>query len=104
MKYKKKLFKHGGSLAMVIPSKFAEQLTTDNVTIEVTLDKDNNPSLIVTPTDILDTLEADPKFALFIESLYQDALENPKKLRTSQEVWGTDIHELIEGVDINEEE
>ena len=66
---------------MVIPLKFAKKLTAE-----------------------LDLIETDPKFALFIESLYQDTLENPEKLWTSEEVWGDDIHGLIEGVDINYEE
>ncbi len=89
---------------MVIPAKFAEQLTSDQVSLEITIDKANNHSLIVTPVDELDALESDPKFALFIEALYQDALKHPERLWTSEEVWGNDIHELIKGVDISEEE
>lgn len=104
MKYNKKLFKHGGSLAMVIPAEFADQLATNEVTLELQVDENCTPSLIIKPKDPLDAIEDDPKFALFIEAIYQDALENPHKLHDPEDVWCENIEELIKGVDISEDQ
>lgn len=89
---------------MVIPSQFTEHLSSEEVMVEIHMDENNNPSVVITAVDELDSLESDPRFALFIKSVYEDALAHPEKLATSQEVWGHDIKELIEGVDITDEE
>ena len=104
MKFSKKLFRHGGSLALVVPSEFAQLLSSDNVTIEIMADEENNPKLIVEPTSELDSIENDPLFGSFIEAIYRDAMENPDKLKDVSDVFTDRVKKLIEGVDIDENE
>jgi antitoxin component of MazEF toxin-antitoxin module len=99
MKITKKLFKHGGSLALVVPSEFTQHLNSDEVTFEIVMDIDNNPTLILTPVDELDQIENDPNFALFINAIYQDALAHPEKLWEEKDVWGDRLDKLLEGVE-----
>lgn len=103
MKINKKLFKHGNSLALVVPNEFTKRINSQNVTIELTVDEANNPVLTITPSNNLDTLEADPNFALFIEAIYQNALAHPQKLKDSKDVWPEDTFDLIKGVNIEDE-
>jgi hypothetical protein len=56
------------------------------------------------PTTPFDTLESDPTFSLFIEALYKNALSRPERLKEASEVWPKDIHQLLEGVELDEEE
>lgn len=104
MKFIKKLFKHGGSLALVIPSEFTQLLDTDEVVLELSLDNENNPKLTVEPTNELDTIEEDPLFAVFIQALYKDAMENPDRLKDGSEIFNDRVKKLIEGVEIDEDE
>lgn len=104
MKFTKKLFKHGGSLAVVIPSEFTQLLNTDEVVLELMLDNENNPKLIVEPTNELDAIEEDPLFAVFIQALYKNAMENPERLRDGSELFNDRVKKLIEGVDTDEDE
>ncbi len=104
MKFSKKLFKHGGSLAVVIPSEFTQLLASDEVTLEFTVDDNNNPSLIVKPTNELDTIESDPLFAVFLQAIYKNAMENPHTLKDSSELFNERVQKLIECVDTDDDE
>lgn len=104
MKLSKKLFRHGGSLALVIPSEFTRLLSSDEVALELKIDNDNNATLVVEPTSELDSIENDPLFGTFIEAIYQDAMENPNKLKDLSDIFTDRVKELIEGVDIDEDE
>ncbi len=44
------------------------------------------------------TMEEDPLFTLFIQALGADAMQNPKKLKTSAEVWGKRADKLLKGI------
>jgi antitoxin component of MazEF toxin-antitoxin module len=103
MRAHKKLFKHGGSLAVVMPAEFTKRLKSQNVTLEVSFDGDT-PIVTVKPVNSLDTIEADPIFELFIEALYRDAMENPEKLLRTKDIWDERALKLLEGVDTSDEE
>lgn len=104
MKYHKKLFKHGGSLAVVIPSEFAEQLHSEEVTLEMRSDLPY-PVLLITPKkSTLDAIEQDPLFEIFIQALYKHAMENPTSLKDGAEIWNDKVKKLIEGVSCDDEE
>jgi hypothetical protein len=64
--------------AVEIPAEFARILGSDEITLEIVLDQNHNPSLIITPGNVTDTIENDPMFALFIEALYRDTMDNPQ--------------------------
>ena len=70
MKINKKLFKLGESLAFVIPAEFIQYLDSDEIAIEIVLDRNQKPSLIITPNNELDAVENDPIFGLFLEALH----------------------------------
>ena len=90
---RKRLHRHGGSKALDLPSSFVKKLSSDYVKILV-----REGSLIIEPENDLDRIEEDPLFDKFIALLYQDALENPSKLKDVQEVWGKEWEELLSGV------
>ncbi len=104
MKLSKKLFKHGGSMALVIPAEFAKLLSSDEVVIELKVDDEDKPTLVVEPTNELDSIENDPLFGTFIEAVYKDAMENPDQLKDLSEVFTDRVKKLVEGVDIDEDE
>lgn len=88
---------------MVIPSEFAELLNSEEVVLEM---KNNSayPTLIIKPKNALDSIEEDPLFALFIQALYKNAMENPEQLEDGSEIWNERVKKLIDGVDITDEE
>lgn len=104
MKINKKLFKHGGSLAVVIPAEFTQYLDSDEIELEVVLDQYQKPSLVITPSNELDTIENDPIFALFVESFYRNAMENPHQLTDPSVVFDDEINKILEGVEIPDDE
>ncbi len=70
--YNKKLFKHGGSMALNLPVDIVKKLNPEKVLIEI---QDNG---IFIPFDLsCDTLEAHPLFQKFIEAISKNALANP---------------------------
>ncbi len=107
MKFNKKLFKSGGSMAVVVPSELIRQFDSDEYRLEMGLNSDNQPAIIMTPVDEvneLDALEADPEFALFVNAIYQDAVKNPQKLLDDKDVWDAHIVELLKDVDPGDDE
>ncbi len=104
MKFKKKLFKHGGSQAVVIPSELVKYFPTHNVVIRFQMSEDNNPVITIHPSTEPDTIEKDPLFAVFMEALYKHAMENPDMLSDGSEIYNDEVKKLLEGVDDDEEE
>jgi len=104
MKLSKKLFRHGGSMALVIPAEFVRLLSSDEVAIELKVDNHDKPTLVIEPTSELDTIENDPLFGSFIEAIYKDAMENTDKLKDLSEIFTDRVKKLVEGVDIDEDE
>jgi virulence-associated protein VagC len=95
---KKRLHQHGGSKALDLPVSFVKKLPTDTVSIE-----ERDDCLIIRPQDGLTTMESDPLFAQFIQSLFLDAMKNPEKLKDLEEVWDEEWENLLEGVSDDEE-
>ena len=102
MKYTKRLFKHGDGYALVLPSEFTQFLKSDDVTVELKIDEEYNPTLVVEPFSELDIQEHDPLFAAFIEAIYHDAKENPERLVGIDEVLTERVKMLIDGVDVGD--
>ena len=48
-------------------------------------------------------MESDPRFHLFIEALFQDALSNPSELKNLEDVWDAEWDEILNGVDGGDE-
>ena len=94
----RKLFKHGGSYAVDIPMDFVKNAGTMEVVLESTLKK-----LSIRPQTELDTMEADPLFAQFVNALAVDAMKHPEKLYAAKEVWDKEWDKLLEGVTADEE-
>jgi hypothetical protein len=103
MKTKKKMFKHGGSFAVVVPAEFSQNVDSNEVSIEVIFDENNMPSLIMKPINELDTIEEDPIFALFIQGLYEHAMENPKTLKDGSQILNDHVDKLLEGVEVDDD-
>ena len=95
--------KHGGRVAVVIPSEFAQLLPSDEVTLEFTVDGNNNPRLIVKPTNELDTIDEGPLFCPVYTRNLQECDENPHTLKDGSEL-NERVMKLIEGVDTDDEE
>lgn len=95
---RKRLHRHGGSRALDLPSSFVNTLSSDYVRIVM-----RKGSLIIEPESELDQVESDPLFDKFISLLYQDALENPSKLKDVKDVWGGDWDDLLKGVTDDED-
>jgi hypothetical protein len=68
--YKKKLFKHGGSKAVDLPM------------------------------EAFANMESDAQFHLFLEALFQDAMEHPEQLKNLEEVWDEEWEELLNFSDV----
>ena len=94
----RKLFRHGGSYALDLPMDFVKNAGTTEVILEGTLKK-----LSIRPKTELDTIEADPLFAEFINALAVDAMKHPEKLYAAKEVWDKEWDELLDGVAADEE-
>jgi virulence-associated protein VagC len=95
----KKLHKQGGSHAIVLPKEFTRSLETDEVMVFA-----GKSEVIIRPCPAeaeSDTMESDPRFQLFIEALYQDALSHPEKLKDSSEAW-REFDELMKGIKIDD--
>jgi len=93
----KKLFKHGGSFAIDLPSDFAKN-AGDKVIIQYDSD-----TLIVRKNTDLDTIESEPEFKTFVKALLEDALKNPTKLKAMNQVWDKEWDELLKGVEVDHE-
>ncbi len=104
MRVQKKLFKHGGSLAMVMPSEFIKRLKAHEVVVELSFINGKTPKLTITPTDSFDTIENDPIFALFAEAILRDAMEHPQDLLKTEDIWNEKALRLLEGVETSDNE
>src|SRR5271157_678108 len=92
----KKLFKHGGSLAVDLPKEFVRS----NKEVIIKYDKDR---LIVFSKNTLENLESEPEFKTFIKALVEDSLNNPQKLKDMNKVWDKEWIELLRDVDVEDE-
>lgn len=97
--YQKKLFKHGGSMAVNLPAEAVRRLGTENIYVEVRQD-----GVFIPFEDSLDNMESDPLFDQFIHAVYKHAMENPDQLKAVSEVWDKEWDELLEGVEGGDEE
>jgi hypothetical protein len=43
-------------------------------------------------------METDPRFNLFLEALFQDAMNHPNQLKNLEDVWDEEWEELLRGV------
>lgn len=93
----KKLFKHGGSLAIDLPNEFAKNLEG-----KVVVEYDSN-TLIVRKNTELDTIESEPEFGFFLKALLGDALKNPQKLKAMNQVWDKEWDDLLKDVEVEDE-
>ncbi len=104
----KKLFKFGGSSALVVPSEFTKRLGSDEAEVVIEIIINGSESILVVrpknTSDKLDSIENDPRFALFLEALYEDALNNPKKLKDKDEVWSSEMKKLLKDVPLDDED
>lgn len=48
-------------------------------------------------------MEHDPKFQIFLEAIYQNAVCNPDQLKNLEVVWDKEWDELLTGVDGEED-
>lgn len=48
--------------------------------------------------------EDDPIFALFIEALYLDSMENPHRLTDISTIFDDEINKILEGIDVPDDE
>ena len=104
MKFNKKLFRHGGGHALIVPSEFMQLLSSDEVVIELMVDGAHSPILVIKPVEGLDSIENDPLFVSFIEAIYKNAMEHPDKLKDLSDVFTHRAKTLIMGIDIDEDE
>ena len=93
----KKLFKHGGSKAINLPKEFTENLSSNEVFIEVFPHK-----VIIQEKSKLDTIESDPYFKTFIKAIAVDAMKRPEMMRDLKDVWDAEWDELLDGVSDDE--
>ena len=96
----KKIFKHGGSYAIDLPKSYVDQIGPD---AHVFLEQGEEGELILRENTALDSIESEPEFAFFIQALAHDALSHPEKLTDVSETWGERWHELLEGVEVDDE-
>lgn len=104
MIFRKKLFKRGRGLAVVVPSEFIQLLDSDEVSLEFTTDDNGNPSVIVEPANKPDMIEDDPLLAVFLLAIYKNAMENPHSLQDCSRLFNERVLNLVECVDTDEEE
>ena len=97
--YQKKLFKHGGSMAVNLPAEAVKRLEQDNIQVEVRQD-----GIFIPFEESLDSMESDPQFENFIQGIYRNAMENPDQLKEVSDVWDSEWNDLLEGVDGGDEE
>ena len=95
----KKLFKHGGSQAIILPKEFAQNLNDNEVFIEVSPNE-----IVIRNKSKLDTIESEPDFETFIKAIAMDAMKHPEKLHDLKDVWGPEWDELLKGVSADDDE
>ena len=88
----RKLFQHGGSQAINLPKEFVQNLSDNEVLIEISPNE-----VVIRNKSKLDTMESDPHFATFIKAIALDAMKHPEKLHDLEEVW-QDLDSLLKDV------
>ena len=88
----RKLFQHGGSQAINLPKEFVQNLSENEVLIEISPNE-----VVIRNKSKLDTMESDPHFATFIKAIALDAMKHPEKLRDLEEVW-QDLDSLLKDI------
>ncbi len=94
----KKLFKHGGSLAVDLPKAFCNGKGR-----EVVIKYDDNKIVIIPKSD-LDNIESEPEFEVFVKALVADSLGNPEKLKDMNQVWDKEWDGLLKDVGVEDDE
>ena len=96
-KYKRKLFNHGGSKAVNLPKEATRIFGDQEITVQVQEDS------VLIYLDTFGNLESNPHFHLFVESLIQNAMQNPNQLKNLEDVWDKEWDDLLDGVAGGEE-
>ena len=94
----KKVFKHGGSLAIDLPKDFVK-----NAGQTVIIQYDEN-TLIIQNKNSLDNIESEPEFNVFVKALIEDALKHPERLKDINQVWDKEWEELLKDVRVDNDE
>jgi virulence-associated protein VagC len=94
----KKVFKHGGSLAIDLPKDFVK-----NAGQTVIIQYDENTIIIQNKTS-LDNIESEPEFNVFVKALVEDALKHPERLKDINQVWDKEWDELLKDVRVDNDE
>ncbi len=94
----KKVFKHGGSLAIDLPKDFVK-----NSGQTVIIQYDENTVIIQNKTS-LDNIESEPEFNVFVKALVEDALKHPERLKDINQVWDKGWDELLKDVRVDNDE
>lgn len=94
----KKVFKHGGSLAIDLPKDFVK-----NAGQTVIIQYDENTVIIQNKTS-LDNIESEPEFNVFVKALVEDALKHPERLKDINQVWDKEWDELLKDVRVDNDE
>lgn len=95
--FQKRLHQHGGSKALDLPATFVRKMPTDYVDIE-----EREDCLIIRINSELDSLESEPLFTNFINTILADAMEHPEKLKDIREIWDSEWDDLLKGVSEDE--
>lgn len=94
----KKIFKHGGSYAVDLPMEFVKHTNTKEVVIQ-----SYKEEIHIFHKTELDSMEDDPLFAQFAQTLAEDAFKNPKKLHDANKIWDKEWDKLLKGVSAQDE-
>ncbi len=86
----RKLFRHGSSKAVTLPKAFVDRVKGREVVMH-----DAPEGLIISPQSTLDTMEADPLFAMFVKAISADAMKHPERLRDPADAWSPEVITLF---------
>ena len=95
----RKLFKHGHSKAITLPKAFVDTVKGREVVIRYSLE-----AVIISSKSRLDTLEADPLFATFLQAIAAEAMQHPEKLRDPAEAWSPEVVKRFNAMPHGDEE
>ena len=95
----RKLFKHGHSKAITLPKAFVDTVKGREVVIRYSPE-----AVIISSKSRLDTLEAEPLFATFIQAIAAQAMRHPEKLRDPAEAWSPEVVKLFNAMPYDDEE
>ena len=95
----RKLFKHGHSKAITLPKAFVDTVKGREVVIRYSPE-----AVIISSKSRLDTLEADPLFATFLQAIAAEAMQHPEKLRDPAEAWSPEVVKRFNAMPHDDEE